>query len=138
MTILDKDRWVEELKKIIEEYTAKMPVYFHPSCYKELMRLLVESGSEMMFLKKLNEYLATICSNQDTFTSSNGMEKLKGCVDVYSMRFKLTNKNIRILFTLCDGCLLALTAFHERYGKGVSSYEPYISVANTRLRDMTE
>ena len=138
MTILDRDKLIQELLKVIAEYTQKLPVLIHPKCFEELMQLLYASGSEKAFMKKLSEFLDIIYSNPTTFFFSTGLENPKGEPDIYSMRFKLKDKNIRILFFLQDGNLLALTAFHERSGKKISSYMSYFPTAHERLNAMTK
>ena len=138
MTILDKNTWIKTLIEIFQSFSQTLPVYLHPECAKELMQLLLASGSEVAFLKKLKEFLGIISSYPNAFTNANGLEKPKGEPDIYSMRFQLTDKNIRLLFAIQDGCLLCPIAFHERSGKRVSSYSSYFPYAHARLEDMTK
>lgn len=136
VTILDRDEFIKELNRVIAEYSQKLPVYIHPKCFEELMQLLQASGSEKAFIRKLLEFLSIIYSNPTTFAFSSGLENIKGESGIYSMRFKLREKNIRILFSIQENSLLALTAFHERSGKKISSYSSYFPIAHMRLKDM--
>ena len=138
VTILDKDTWIKKLLETFQSFSQTLPVYLHPECREELKQLLLASGSETAFLKKLKEFLGIISSHPKTFTNANGLEKPKGESDIYSMRFLLTDKNICLLFAIQDGCLLCLIAFHERSGKKVSSYSSYFPDAHARLEDMTK
>ena len=112
----------------------------HPELIEELRRLLSKSGDEDAFLALLANFLNIIASCTPNFyeiTKVRGFEKLKNAKDLYSMRFCMKNKNIRILFSFYENNVLLLCAFHERQGKNVSEYEAFIPSAQTRFAEMT-
>lgn len=66
--------------------------------------------------------------------TGENFEKLKGYKNLYSMRVKVTELNLRILFSYrSDGSIL-LHAFHEISGKKETSYEKHAPIAQERLK----
>jgi len=108
-----------------------VPEEFH----REFFQLVdASSDSEKVYLKVyqlLNQLRITpihiLCYGEN-------FEKLKTYKDLYSMRVKAAELNLRILFSYkSDGSIL-LHAFHEISGKKETGYEKHAAIAQKRLK----
>ena len=138
---LNRQKFLELLTALFDELSRILPAYVHSEAFAEIVALLDRSGEEDDFLCALESYFRLIASTfpqSFDFLLSRRIEKLKGTANLYSMRFSLRNKNIRILFAFHEENVLLLCAFHERSGKAVSSYEAFIPLAEERLNNMIQ
>ena len=110
-------------------------IFVHPRVFSELLDILSQTGVEKQFFKLLQKYLNMLSQMGLQATTLNGFEPIeKG---IYSMKFKFSGFNIRILYAFRDDEeLVLLLAFYERAGKGCTDYSGCIKPACDRLAEM--
>lgn len=104
----------------------------------ELKILLEDSGLKTAFLKRYRQRLKFLSTHLDTFFhKSEWYESLKNVNNMYSMKIKGLDKNIRILFCLWKienrQKIILLTTFEE---KKSSDYSKYIVIAQQRIEEL--
>lgn len=110
-------------------------IFVHPRVFSELLDILSQTGVEKQFFKLLQKYLNMLSQMGLQATTLNGFEPIeKG---IYSMKFKFSGFNIRILYAFRgDEEPILLLAFYERAGKSCTDYSGYIKPACDRLAEM--
>ena len=110
-------------------------IFVHPRVFSELLDILSQTGVEKQFFKLLQKYLNMLSQMGLQATTLNGFEPIeKG---IYSMKFKFSGFNIRILYAVRgDEEPILLLAFYERAGKGCTDYSGCIKPACDRLAEM--
>lgn len=110
-------------------------IFVHPRLFRELLDILSQTGVEKQFFKLLQKYLNMLSQMGLQATTLNGFEPIeKG---IYSMKFKFSGFNIRILYAFRDDEEpVLLLAFYERAGKGCTDYSGCIKPACDRLAEM--
>ena len=70
---------------------------------------------------------------------TKNFEKLKNADDLYSMKFKGKNMNLRILYSFDKTTsTVMLHCFYEKEGSGKDNYASHIPIAIERRREMEE
>ena len=126
------DRIKQSFEQLFRQY------YIHPDCYREIQELICGSGNERKFFRLFYKNTAMLHESGKEVTKNKNFEKLKHATNLYSMKFKLPNQNLRIIYTYKAGRLaLLLCSFFER-SDSKDNYSRYIPVASKRMRDMEE
>ena len=117
----------------MQQYFAGILV--HQRVFSELLDILSQTGVEKQFFKLLQKYLNMLSQMGLQATTLNGFEPIeKG---IYSMKFKFSGFNIRILYAFRgDEEPILLLAFYERAGKDCTDYSGCIKPACDRLAEM--
>ena len=130
---MNRKEIITMLLKLFEQF--QNDIYFHPSLLKEILALLNKSGYESDFFRILVVRLQALADlGIDVYTQKE-FENIGG--GLFSMHLTGKGFNLRILFAFQpDKTPALLTCFNERQGKRVSSYDPYIRIANQRLKEV--
>ena len=109
----------------------------HPLLASDITHIIKESGLEKQFLSKLRTQLLILNEYKDSahIRFPDSFEKLRHTKNLYSMKLKNRQYNIRILYTFQKDGTILLYAFYERSGKRSSDYSKPIKIAKERLRD---
>jgi len=123
-------------KKLIELFSQ---FKYHPDILDEIMELVVEKGKTNQFVKILQKNIKIIDTLKLEVTKLKNFEKLQNANDLYSMKFKGTDMNIRILYSYDgDAYTLLLCCFEEKEDSNVNSYKRYIPIAQKRRQEMED
>lgn len=132
---------MERYKVINELYELFTRFRYHEDVLDEVMDLVVDKGAGVTkkFHALLEKNLNMIEIKGREATQLKNFEKLKGVKDLYAMKFKGDNMNIRILFFF-DGesYVVLLCCFDEKSDSGQNSYRKHIPVALERMEKMRE
>lgn len=130
---MEKHRVEEELIKLFAKFDS------HEDVYGEIMELVVRKGRTKIFNKILQKNIEMIEQMGREVTKLKSFEKLQGVNDLYSMKFISKGMNIRILYTYKgDHYTILLCCFDEKNDSSVNSYDKYIPIALTRMRELEE
>ena len=111
--------------------------WVHKSLIDDLLPILSNSGSETKFFNLLLARLKWLLERGVQATTHKEFEPISN--GIYSMHMAGNGFNIRILYAFApDQSPVILTAFFERGGKRKTSYEPYIPVAQRRMKEEME
>lgn len=110
---------------------------YHESILDEIMELVVKKGRTKKFYAMLEKNIRMIKELGEKVIKLNSFEKLQNIPDIYSMKFKSNDMNLRILYKFENGCyVLLLCAFEEKSDSGKDSYRKYIPIASKRMLEM--
>ena len=127
------DKKTDLLDQLFERYSV------HPECAEEIRTLVISSGNEKRFLNTFTKntlYLTQF--GHDVILYSRNFEKLKNAKDLYSMKLKIPQLNLRIVYTYKkDKLAILLVGFCER-SDSKETYDKYIPVAYKRMKEMEE
>lgn len=126
-------------KESILNYLLKLLSTFryYPDMLDEVIDILANSGVERQFFAQMVVRLRQLSCCGVLATQFDGFEPIEQ--SIYSMKFKASSYNIRILYGfLPNGEPVLLLAFFERWGKRSTSYAPQIAAAVSRLNKTRE
>lgn len=110
---------------------------YHSNMLAEVIDILANSGAERQFFTQLVTRLRQLSSRGVLATQFDGFEPIEQ--SIYSMKFKASSYNIRILYGFLPSAEpVLLLAFYERWGKRCTSYAPQIATAVSRLNEIRE
>ena len=114
-------------------------VLFHDDVIDEILDLVVGSGIERQFFKKLISNIELIKSLGLKVIENKNFEKLKDADNLYSMKFKGKNMNLRMLYSYdIKSSTIMLHCFYEREDSGKDRYSSHIPIAIKRKKEMVE
>lgn len=130
----------------MDKYKARMQiedtlngVLYHDDIIDEIFDLVIGSGIEKPFFKKLITNIELVKILGARVVETKNFEKLKDAEDLYSMKFKGKNMNLRMLFSYdVKSSTIMLHCFYEREDSGKDSYSSHISIAIKRKKEMVE
>ena len=130
----------------MDRYKARMQiedtldgVLFHNAVIDEIFDLVMGSGIEKPFFKKLITNIELVKILGARVVETKNFEKLKDAEDLYSMKFKGKNMNLRMLFSYdAESSTIMLHCFYEREDSGKDSYSSHIPIAIKRKKEMVE
>lgn len=123
----------QQVEDFLRYYLAGVPV--HPRIFDELLNILSQTGVEKQFFRLLQKHLDMLSQMGIQATTLNGFEPIEK--SIYSMKFKFSGFNIRILYAFQgDEEPVLLLAFFEKTGKRQTDYSGYIKPACDRLAEM--
>ena len=105
----------------MDRYTAKIQiedilngVLFHEKVIDEILELVMDSGIESQFFKKLITNIELLKNLGTNVIQTKNFEKLKNIDDLYSMKFKGKNMNLRLLYSYdIQSSAIMLHCFYE-------------------------
>lgn len=130
----------------MDKYKARMQiedtlngVLYHDDIIDEIFDLVIGSGIDKPFFKKLITNIELVKILGARVVETKNFEKLKDVEDLYSMKFKGKNMNLRMLFSYdVKSSTIMLHCFYEREDSGKDSYSSHISIAIKRKKEMVE
>ena len=130
----------------MDKYKARMQiedtlngVLYHDDIIDEIFDLVIGSGIEKPFFKKLITNIELVKSLGARVVETKNFEKLKDAEDLYSMKFKGKNMNLRMLFSYdVESSTIMLHCFYEREDSGKDRYSSHIPIAIKRKKEMVE
>lgn len=130
----------------MDRYKARMQiedtldgVLFHNAVIDEIFDLVMGSGIEKPFFKKLITNIELVKILGARVVETKNFEKLKDAEDLYSMKFRGKNMNLRMLFSYdVKSSTIMLHCFYEREDSGKDSYSSHIPIAIKRKKEMVE
>ena len=130
----------------MDKYKARMQiedtldgVLFHDDVIDEIFDLVMGSGIERQFFKKLISNIELIKNLGSKAIENKNFEKLRDAEDLYSMKFKGKNMNLRMLFSYdVESSTIMLHCFYEREDSGKDRYSSHIPIAIKRKKEMGE
>ena len=123
-------------KQIIQDLFEQYDI--HPDCVDEIQRLVIDKKIGKAFFRILQKNTRFLQDLGYSATKAENFEKLQGSNDLYSMKFKGHNMNLRILYTYKQGKLaLLLCCFYER-SDSIETYAKYIPTAEKRMKEMED
>ncbi len=105
---------------------------FHPEVNDDFNKLVVGSGLENKFIKRLMVLLDMIIQLKDIDHGCRWIEHLKKYDNIYSLHVNVDSKNYRLIFSKNKKSKLFLHMFYERSGKRNTSYEKHVEIAIKR------
>jgi len=128
----------------MKKYTAKLKlkklferVQFHEKVIDEIRELVIGKGIEEQFINQLEKNLNILETFGLNAVQHGNFEKLKGCEDLFSMKFKGKNMNLRMLYSYDVFTeIIMLHFFYERDDSRKDSYEDHIPIALARKEEM--
>lgn len=110
---------------------------YHESILDEIMELVVKKGRTKKFYAMLEKSIRMIEELGEGVIKLNSFEKLQNITNMYSMKFKSNDMNLRILYKYDDEYdVLLLCAFEEKSDSGKDSYRKHIPIASKRMLEM--
>ena len=128
----------------MDRYTAKIQIedalngiLFHRKVIDEILELVMGSGIEDQFFKKLITNIEMLKSLGPNVIQTKNFEKLKNTDDLYSMKFKGKNMNLRLLYSYdVQSSAIMLHCFYEKDDSGKGNYSSHIPIALERKQEM--
>ena len=128
----------------MDRYTAKIQIedalngiLFHRKVIDEILELVMGSGIEDQFFKKLITNIEMLKSLGPNVIQTKNFEKLKNADDLYSMKFKGKNMNLRLLYSYdVQSSAIMLHCFYEKDDSGKGNYSSHIPIALERKQEM--
>lgn len=132
---MNRHKVINELYELFTRFRC------HEDVPKEIMELVVSKGvgATRRFHSLLEKNISMIEMKGREVTQLKNFEKLKSANDLFSMKFKGNDMNLRILFSF-DGesFVVLLCCFDEKSDSGKNSYRKYIPVALERMKELEE
>lgn len=124
----------KELEKTLK---AVSDIKYHPDFLDDIIDILGRSGrAEQFFTKFLtNLFLLNQYKENTHHVLHKNFEQLKEIENLYSMHIKITDYNVRVLYSFLPNRTILLHGFHERGGKKATDYTKAISIAEMRKAD---
>lgn len=130
----------------MDKYTARINiktildgVLYHECLIDEMLDLVVGKGIEKQFFKKLLSNIEMLKNLGVMAIETKNFEKLRNTNDMYSMKFKGSNMNIRILYSFdALSSTIMLHCFYEKDDSSKESYAKHLPIAIARKREMEE
>ncbi len=89
-------------------------------------------------LRKQVEFVVKLSPYELSQADSNEILKYCNEFECYSLHFKSSTFNIRILGTYINDTFIFLVIFNEESGKRKTNYSNYIEIATNRLKSISE
>lgn len=128
----------------MDRYRAKIQiedalsgVIFHKKVIDEILELVMGSGIEHQFFKKLITNIEMLKNLGPNAIQTKNFEKLKNADDLYSMKFKGNNMNLRLLYSYdIQLSAIMLHCFYEKEDSKKGNYSSHIPIALERKKEM--
>lgn len=112
-------------------------VLFHEEVIDEIFELVIGSGIEEQFFKKFVNNIGMLKNLGLNVTQTKNFEKLKNVDDLYSMKFKGKNMNLRLLYSYdIQSSAIMLHCFYEKNDSKHGNYSSHIPIALKRKQEM--
>ena len=112
---------------------------YHEKVLDEIEELIIRKGLTAPFLNMFQNRIEMIEALGKNIIQLDSFEKLKDVPDLYSMKFKRKDMNLRILFSYDEiSQTILLHCFYEKQDSGKDRYERHIPVAMQRKKEMEE
>ena len=128
---MNRDKTEKKLRKLFSEFQ------YHEKILDEINELVVKKGRSREFVMLLEKNIKFVKTLGNDVTKTSNFEKLRNCKDLYSMKFKSKDMNLRILFSYDSRTsTILLHCFYEKQDSGVDSYSKHIPIALRRKSEM--